>query len=76
MKVGRVHFQGVAAIGASPIQYFASCAIEMTSNILEAMGADVIKRKLTVSNASHRVGSDREIVDEMSARSISMSCVV
>ncbi len=70
---GQGAFNGkvVAVIGASPSQYGASRAVEMTSNILEAMSAHVINRKLTLGNAPERVSSDGEIVDEMISRSLS-----
>ena len=70
---GQGAFNGkvVAVIGASPSQYGASRAVEMTTNILEAMSAQVINRKLTVGNAPERVSSDGEIVDEMVAKSLS-----
>ncbi len=70
---GQGAFNGkvVAVIGASPSEYGASRAVEMTSNILEAMSAVVINRKLTVGNAPDRVGNDGEIVDEMVAKSLS-----
>ncbi len=70
---GQGAFSGkvVAVIGASPSQYGASRAVEMTTNILEAMSAHVINRKLTVGNAPERVSSDGEIVDEMVSKSLS-----
>ena len=43
----------------------------MTSNILEAMSAHVINRKLTLGNAPQRVSSDGEVIDEMVAKSLS-----
>ena len=70
---GQGAFNGkvVAVVGASPSLYGASRAVEMTSNILEAMSAHVINRKLTLGNAPHRVSSDGEVIDEMVAKSLS-----
>ena len=59
-------FKGMptAVIGASPGRYGAARSVEMTTNILSAIGAVVLNRKLTVGGVVDRLGSDGQLTDE------------
>lgn len=70
--VGKGAFQGrpTAIIGTSPSPYGAARSVEMTAQILGALGATVLERKLTVGGAMDRFDSNGTLSDEMVKRSL------
>ena len=59
-----------AVIGASPAQYGASRAVDMTSNIVEAIGGVLVERKVMLGSAHERLDSNGDFSDEMIRKSL------